>query len=103
MLFSTGACWGTKTSPAVLMQVRLMWAPNPVCPLGVCAFSWKERSSNLVRCLCLVWQFSVGFFGSGLAKCCNGTQHVRADRDHLVNARACICKAQCNAIQLLNY
>ena len=33
----------------------------------------------------------------------NGTQHVRADRDHLVNARACICKAQCNAIQLLNY
>ena len=34
---------------------------------------------------------------------CKGTQHVRADRDHLVNARACICKAQCNAIQLLNY
>ena len=34
---------------------------------------------------------------------CNGTQHVRADRDHLVNARACICKAQCNAIQLLKY
>ena len=34
---------------------------------------------------------------------CNGTQHVRADRDHLVNARACICKAQCNAIQSLNY
>ena len=34
---------------------------------------------------------------------CNGTQHVRADRDHLVNARACIRKAQCNAIQLLNY
>ena len=34
---------------------------------------------------------------------CNGTQHVRADRDHLVNARACICKAQSNAIQLLNY
>ena len=26
---------------------------------------------------------------------CNGTQHVRADRDHLVNALACICKAQC--------
>ena len=34
---------------------------------------------------------------------CNGTQHVRADRDHLVSAHACICKVQCNAIQLLNY
>ena len=44
------------------------------------------------------------YLGVGLAVgACNGTQHVRADRDHLVNARACICKAQCNAIQLLNY
>ena len=34
---------------------------------------------------------------------CNGTQHVRTYRDHLVNARACICKAQCNAIHSLNY
>ena len=31
--------------------------------------SWRERSSNLVRCLWLAWRFPVGFFGSGLAKC----------------------------------
>ena len=57
------------------------------------------------------WRISLASFQSPTSlrhlryfrRYCNGTQHVRADRDHLVNARACICKAQCNAIQLSNY
>ena len=41
---------------------------QPYLPLRVCASSWRERNSNLVRCLWLAWQFSAGFFGLGLAK-----------------------------------
>ena len=75
-------------SSAVVHRVyKSSWLLITVRVLSFCAALWRSWRSTLSKPHWL----------------CNGTQHVRADRDHLVNARACICKAQCNAIQLLNY
>ena len=63
-----GSGLSSNSSTSALPTLHLRWASNPICPLRVCASSWRERHSNLVRCLWLAWRFSVGFFGFGLAK-----------------------------------
>ena len=66
---SAGSGRPSSSCTSALPRLRLRWACSPICPLRICASSWRERSFNLVCCLWLAWRFFVGSFGFGLASC----------------------------------
>ena len=65
---SDGLGLSSNSRTRALCRLRPGWASTPICPLWGCAPWWRELSCSLVHCRWLVWQYSVGFCGSGLIK-----------------------------------